>query len=265
MFALVRRSISFEPKDSRHFDFIYCPVIFLSSRATFRLCPLCENTTQHIRRNTKSYWLEMGLHYACALSMFALRFAELNEPFFQNMNNINEDFNVSGSLVDEDFRHTELNCLILSTSPLQIPDQDRKPHFDKCHTEIKVKSKVPTLAWFYAISRLYFIPLTRTLDSPFDCDGDILPVIPHNCSCPPVIPVLLKCFVSLFCNWKCQLVLLLIKNQEVAQPDGPTCHPDSHTREMIRQLATCSYGQLVAGSILSLQLPRNLFLKRWRD
>lgn len=60
----------------RHFDLIgeemrHCSV----SCGTSRLCPLCEVATQHMRGNTKSYWLKMGLHYSCALSMFALRFA----------------------------------------------------------------------------------------------------------------------------------------------------------------------------------------------
>lgn len=81
------------------------------------------------------------------------------------MNTLNEDFYLSGSLVDEDVRTTESKRFVHSSSPFLLPDQDtnmqKKTHLDKCHTQIKVKFKVCTLAWFDAISSLYFIILTH--------------------------------------------------------------------------------------------------------
>lgn len=40
------------------------------------------------------------------------------------MNTLNEDFNLSGSLVDKGFRPSESKCVVHSSSLLPLPDQD---------------------------------------------------------------------------------------------------------------------------------------------
>lgn len=64
-----------------------CSISYLFSKGAFSLCPLCEDTTRHISANTKRYWLEMGLHYACALGMFAVmtHFSRTRTPWMKTL------------------------------------------------------------------------------------------------------------------------------------------------------------------------------------